>query len=1191
MLALLTLVLAPAASAVAEPTLSIVKPTNGSTTIETTPEFEGSANATLSTVTLDIYEGTSASGTPVQVLPDLSPGETWTLDPAALPEGTYTALASELNEEAELTFSAPVTFTIEWKPSITSSPGGQTVLAGEAASFTASASGTPAPEVQWQVSTDSGSSWSNDSVDPGNNTDTLTILSAPAGQNGDEYRAVFKNAAGEATSAAARLEVQSGPVISEDPVDKTVKAGETAVFKASASGFPTPEVHWQVSNNSGASWAQDTTDAGNSTDTLSVVSKASENGYEYRALFKNVAGEATSTAATLEVHTPPVVTENPSGEVVKAGEAAVFTAAASGNPVPGVQWEVSTNSGASWSADTTDAGNTSDTLTIFSTIAAQNGYEYRAAFKSSAGSATSAAARLEVQSGPVISEDPVDKTVKAGETAVFKASASGFPTPEVHWQVSNNSGASWTEDTTDAGNSTDTLSVVSKASENGYEYRALFKNAAGEATSSAAHLTVQTAPAVTEGPANEVVKVGEAAVFKASASGFPAPAVQWQLSTNGGSSWANDTLDSGSTTDTLTVLTVAAENGYEYRAFFKNDVGEATSAAAHLEVRTPPAVTANPTNRSVVAGEQATFTVAVSGVPTPTVQWQVSTGPGEPWSDDVTDTGNNTTKLTVVSTPLAKNGYEYRALVENPLGKAESSEATLIVSEKKVAPVVTSNPSSRTVTAGETAVFTAAASGVPTPAVQWEVLKGAGAEWTKDTTDPGRTTGTLVIEPATFAENGYEYRAVFTNSAGTSTSAPALLTVNTLPVIVTSPVSTTVKAGETAVFTAGASGSPPPQTQWQESSDGGLTWEDIPAATSDTLDLAGALASMNGREYRATFTNAAGSVSSAGATLTVNSAPAVTLDPVSQTVTAGEAATFTASASGTPAPEVLWQESVDGGSTWAAVPGAVSGTLTLAGVGLSDSGREYRAVFTNRLGTAVTGAATLTVSASAAPSAPGGLSAPAGASPSASFSWFPASPRVGETVSLASTSTDAASPLTAFAWDPAGSGAFAPGGSVMTTSFATPGGHAVGLRVTDAEGRSSVVSETIVVAKPALTLISPFPIVRIAGTDTASGARVSLLSVQAPLGAQITVTCRGRGCPKKPETRLASSSTGKAGVVLVVFRRFERLLHPGVMLQVRVSKPGEIGKYTSFTIRRSKLPVRVDMCLATTGIPMPCPTS
>jgi large repetitive protein len=208
----------------------------------------------------------------------------------------------------------------------------------------------------------------------------------------------------------------------------------------------------------------------------------------------------------------------------------------------------------------------------------------------------------------------------------------------------------------------------------------------------------------------------------------------------------------------------------------------------------------------------------------------------------------------------------------------------------------------------------------------------------------------------------------------------------------------------------------------------------------------------------------------------------------------------------------------------------------------------------------------------------------------ASFSWVPSSPHTGESVSLLSSSTDASSPITSYAWDVLGSGAFAAGGPVMSTSFATPGRHLVQLRVGDAGGMSSVASEAIEVTPPSLHLMRPFPIVRLTATRVSSGVRLKLLSVQASSAAKVTVACHGHGCPVKSQTRAASA--GKVRSSTVGFRRLERFLPAGVTLEIRISKAGVIGKYTRFAIRRGKPPVRFDACLAPTSIkPMACPSS
>jgi uncharacterized protein (DUF2141 family) len=213
--------------------------------------------------------------------------------------------------------------------------------------------------------------------------------------------------------------------------------------------------------------------------------------------------------------------------------------------------------------------------------------------------------------------------------------------------------------------------------------------------------------------------------------------------------------------------------------------------------------------------------------------------------------------------------------------------------------------------------------------------------------------------------------------------------------------------------------------------------------------------------------------------------------------------------------------------------------------------------------------------------------------PVAYFTWVPSSPHVGETVTLVSNSSDGVEAIASLAWAAAGDGKFTPGGPLITTTFAKPGAYPVQLRVTSAAGLSSVVSRTIPVTSVPTPLMQPFPVVRIVGYDTASGVNLRLLSVMSPVNARVTISCRGKGCPTRAESHVASAggSTRKSGSVLVNFRRFARAIPAGVTLQIRVAKVGQIGKYTRFTVRRGKLPTRVDSCLDPTGVtPISCPS-
>jgi uncharacterized repeat protein (TIGR03803 family) len=96
------------------------------------------------------------------------------------------------------------------------------------------------------------------------------------------------------------------------------------------------------------------------------------------------------------------------------------------------------------------------------------------------------------------------------------------------------------------------------------------------------------------------------------------------------------------------------------------------------------------------------------------------------------------------------------------------------------APVIVIQPSNRSVKAGRPAVFTVAATGLPAPTYQWQLSTNAGSSWTGLTnTVPysGTTTATLVVTSARFGLTGFQYRCVVTNSAGSTTSAAATLTV------------------------------------------------------------------------------------------------------------------------------------------------------------------------------------------------------------------------------------------------------------------------------------------------------------------------------------------------------------------------------------------------------------------------------
>jgi len=188
--------------------------------------------------------------------------------------------------------------------------------------------------------------------------------------------------------------------------------------------------------------------------------------------------------------------------------------------------------------------------------------------------------------------------------------------------------------------------------------------------------------------------------------------------------------------------------------------------------------------------------------------------------------------------------------------------------------------------------------------------------------------------------------------------ATATFVPGTAPMVTTHPSNATVNAGQNAMFNAAASGNPAPTVQWQVSINNG-PFNDVPGSTSTTLTVSSTQASQNGNRYRAVFTNSVSSANTNPATLTVQTVPQVSQNPGNLTVNALTTATFTAAATGNPAPSVQWQVSVNSGP-FNDIPGATSTTLAFQAQ-FSQNGNQYRAVFTNAVSSVPTTAATLTV--------------------------------------------------------------------------------------------------------------------------------------------------------------------------------------------------------------------------------------
>jgi hypothetical protein len=264
-----------------------------------------------------------------------------------------------------------------------------------------------------------------------------------------------------------------------------------------------------------------------------------------------------------------------------------------------------------------------------------------------------------------------------------------------------------------------------------------------------------------------------------------------------------------------------------------------------------PSIATQPTSQTVTIGQNATFTVVATGRGPLSYQWR---------KNSVAIGGATSSGYTTPATTSADNGAQFTVVVSNALGSTVSSVASLTVSAATLAPSITAQPASQTVTAGQTASFSATATGTAPLSYQWQ-KNGANIA--------GATSSSYTTPATTTADSGSTFDVVVNNGAGTATSNTATLTVNAAtvaPAITTQPLNQTVTAGQTASFSVTATGTAPLSYQWQKNSVA------ISGATSSSYTTPNTTSSDNGAQFTVAVSNSAGSVTSNCATLTVNSA-------------------------------------------------------------------------------------------------------------------------------------------------------------------------------------------------------------------------------------------------------------------------------------------------------------------------------
>lgn len=245
---------------------------------------------------------------------------------------------------------------------------------------------------------------------------------------------------------------------------------------------------------------------------------------------------------------------------------------------------------------------------------------------------------------------------------------------------------------------------------------------------------------------------------------------------------------------------------------------------------TQPTISQQPANVGVTEGQPASFMVRAGITPAAalTYQWSRRANASATFAPIA---GATAASYNLATTALSDDGAQFQVVVcAAPTRCVSSDAATLSVTLAPVAPSFILQPANIGVSAGQTASFTATATGTPLPRIEWQSAPAsdpnnftavAGAPGCARTDPPSSgtsTAATCTVGPLAVGDSGQRYRAVAINSATTVNGNPATVTVNPVPVapnITQQPQSQTTTVGGSATFSVVATGTAPLDYKWK----------------------------------------------------------------------------------------------------------------------------------------------------------------------------------------------------------------------------------------------------------------------------------------------------------------------------------------------------------------------------------------
>ncbi|MEY5014798.1 MAG: hypothetical protein RIS92_1156, partial [Verrucomicrobiota bacterium] len=704
---------------------------------------------------------------------------------------------------------------------------------------------------------------------------TLTIGSAVLGDEG-KYSVDAYNDYGVTESAEVSLTVNKVPQFVVQPVaTTTLMHGTDLVLSVEAVGKPEAQYRWKKDG---------VLIAGASGSTLLVSGVAAPEGGVYVAEAYNSVGSAVSANAVVTVLAPPHFTVQPVGGSVNEGGTYALKPTLIGTAPMSYVWKKD---------GVVVAGGVVKDLTV-SPVLRTSGGVYTLEATNAYGTTVSSGASVVVREMVRITKQPEGLVVKEGEDAVLSVECTGEGPLSYVWMrngvaIANTNSAS--------------LTLAKAVPANAGTYMVKVTNMVGSVTSTGAVLGVKAAPVITKAPVGGSVLENRSFTMSVEASGYAPLSYAWKK---------DGVAISGASGASYTIASMKAADAGVYTVEVSNEVKSVSSAGANVSAFLIPVVTQGPVGGEVTYGGTYTLSVVASGGAPLSYQWM---------KGGVAMSGKTASSLAITNAVDANTG-SYSVRVTNAAGSVTSGSVNVLV--KLLPPVIVKQPVDVRVGYKGSVTLSVGATAFGPINYQWSRVVDE-ADATKDVAIAGATGANYVVSNAMEAAVG-KYRVRLSNAAGGVTSNAAGLSLVYAPVIGQQPSGVTVWQGQSGSFEVGVSGGTAPYDyQWFKN---GVA---MAGKTGSSLSI-GSVAGTDGGIYTVRVSNLGGSVTSAGAALTVAVAPGVVKQPVATSVGLGGSGSLSVVASGSGPLSYQWYK--DG----VAMSGKTGAVLGVSGVVKGDEG-------------------------------------------------------------------------------------------------------------------------------------------------------------------------------------------------------------------------------------------------------------